>query len=64
MFHCDGDKWATAGAKHVNCGVEAQRKKGHVLRNEHKTNAICQRSVYVFLLVLIKLVYIVTWCSM
>jgi hypothetical protein len=65
MFRCDGDKLVTGAAKHVNRGVEAERKKGHILRNEHKTNAFCHRSVCVFLLVLNKLfIYVVTCCSM
>jgi hypothetical protein len=55
----------TGGAKHLNYGVEAERKKGHVLRNEQKSNAFGQRIVFVFLLVLSKLfIYIVTRCSM
>jgi len=65
IFHCDGDKWVTGGAKHVDCGEEAERRIGHVLRNEHKINAFYQRSVNVFILVLNKLfTYIVTYCSM
>jgi len=49
----------------VNCGEEAERKIGHVLRNEHKSNAFYQRSVNVFLLVLNELfAYIVTCSSM
>jgi len=65
IFHCDRNKWVTGGAKHVNCGEEAERKIGHVLRNEHKSNAFYQRSVNVFLLVLNELfAYIVTCSSM
>lgn len=55
MFHCDGDKWVTGGANRVNCAVEAELKEGHILRNKHTVNAFCQRSVYLFLLVLNKL---------